>query len=129
MALFQLGDFTLRSGAQSAWKIECDALTPDDWAALARMAFEILPPFCTAAGVPRGGVPFAKALEHYSTGNGIHPVLVAEDVCTTGGSMEKFRADLTTKTEGGVIGVCVFARQRMWPDWVRPLFAFNVRDE
>ena len=27
MDLFQLGNFTLRSGAKSHWKIECDALS------------------------------------------------------------------------------------------------------
>jgi hypothetical protein len=67
VSLFQLGDFTLASGASSLWKIECDALTPEDWQALAQMAVEILPPFGEVVGVPRGGVPFADALRPFVT--------------------------------------------------------------
>lgn len=139
--LFQLGNFTLRSGAKSAWKIECDALTPDDWVALARMASEILPPFRGAIGVPRGGLPFAHALNHYATGERSHPWLIAEDVCTTGGSMERYlehlrhnplesykdleeyRADPPYKN---VIGVTVFLRG-VCPAWVTPLFTMTQR--
>lgn len=130
-ALFQTGDFTLRSGKKSKWKIECDALSPDDWAGLAAMAVEILPPFRLARGVPRGGLPFAEALERYATGRMCDPILIAEDVCTTGGSMVRFRHHTSGVGDGQpvpvseYIGVCVFAREPTWPDWVRPLFHFN----
>lgn len=121
MGLFQLGDFTLRSGAKSAWKIECDVLTPDDWAALAKMAAEILPPFGFVYGVPRGGVPFAHALQEYASDYCLDPVLIAEDVVTTGGSMERYRAEHDPGIATRVIGVCVFARGPC-PEWVTPLF-------
>ncbi len=129
-ALFQLGEFVLRSGQRSEWKIEADALTPDDWEALAKMASEILPPFGAVHGVPRGGVPFANALRKYSRAcsTGIpRPVLIAEDVCTTGGSMERFRAGLGSLASGWPsIGVCVFARGEC-PGWVTPLFSMTQR--
>lgn len=110
--LFQVGDFVLRSGLRSGWKIECDALSEGDWAAAALMAAEILPPFGRVEGVPRGGVPFALALARHATRG---PLLIAEDVVTTGGSMERFRAGREA------IGVALFGRGSP-PDWVTPLF-------
>lgn len=123
MNLFQWGLFTLRSGKTSNWKLECDGITADEWGALAAMAAEILPPFSVVSGVPRGGDPFAMSLATYRTEDA-GTMLIAEDVCTTGGSMERWRAGLTIR-ESKVIGVCVFAREPVWPDWVFPLFAFN----
>ena len=130
-ALFQTGDFTLRSGKKSKWKIECDALSDSDWAGLAAMAAEILPPFRYARGVPSGGLPFAEALQRYATGQMFDPILIAEDVCTTGGSMVRFRHSISGVGDGEpvpvseYIGVCVFAREPTWPEWVKPLFCFN----
>ena len=124
MNLFQLGNFTLRSGQKSSWKIDCDALTPDDWAALAKMTSEILPPFSSVYGVPRGGIPFEELLRQYVTGNPNHPVLIAEDVVTTGGSMERFVEQLRVERFDGdfkYVGVAVFARGH-YPNWIKPLF-------
>lgn len=117
MNLFQFGDFTLRSGAKSKWKIECDALTLEDWESLAAMAVERLSPFSRVYGVPRGGIPFADALRKYAT---VGPVLIAEDVCTTGGSMTRYVQELKLHMES-CIGVCAFQRG---PDvsWVTPVF-------
>jgi hypothetical protein len=127
--LFQRGSFVLRSGLVAPWKIECDALTPADWAALALMASEVLPPFGVAEGVPRGGLPFADAMREHSRACSVGfphpphdwcrgaplPLLICEDVVTTGGSMERHRAGRDA------IGVCVFARGPV-PPWVTPLF-------
>lgn len=125
MNLFQFGDFTLRSGTKSKWKLECDALTPNDWEGLAQIASELLPPFALTLGVPRGGIPFAQALNKFATGSIEHPVLICEDVVTTGGSIERYRDQLTTQTNkaGGdkYIGVTVFARGKC-PSWITPLF-------
>ncbi len=123
MNLFQRGDFVLASGARSDWKLECDALAPEDWAGLAAMAVKILPPFGFVEGVPRGGIPFAVALRRYAV-EGCRTLIIAEDVLTTGGSMERFRIDLLVGTlvaSVNPIGVVVFARGRC-PDWVIPIF-------
>lgn len=125
MNLFQHGNFTLRSGQKSAWKIECDALADSDWQALAKMASEILPAFHRVLGVPRGGIPFALALGKYATGNPLDRTLIAEDVVTTGGSTVRFvESELMPQARPGVdyIAVCVFARGP-YPDWIKPLFS------
>lgn len=114
--LFQIGDFTLASGAKSGWKIECDGISPDEWLALAKIASEILPPFGAVEGVPRGGIPFADALCSYATEG---PLLICEDVVTTGGSMERQRAGRDA------IGVAVFARW-VCPSWVTPIFTMTT---
>ena len=151
--LFQTGDFTLRSGVQSAWKIECDALTLEDWRGLAAMAVERLPPFGRVEGVPRGGLPFADALQGYrrckmcghtwdahlhyagwpavsfnppcSSWVAAPRLLIAEDVVTTGGSMERFRVGLR-RSEDEAVGVAAFGRgdKSKWPLWVTVLGDF-----
>lgn len=113
MALFQTGDFTLHSGSKSKWKIMCEALTPEDWAGLAAIAAERLPAFGSVEGVPRGGLAFAEALKQYATTG---PLLIADDVMTTGASMEQQRAGRRA------IGVVAFARTRFFPLWIHGLF-------
>lgn len=114
MTLFRIGDFALHSGDRSRWKIECDSLTDEDWAALALMVVERVKPFTAVRGVPRGGLKLAKALEPYrSFGNG---VLIVDDVLTTGASMEQAR-----RGRDSAQGAVVFARGEC-PDWVTPLF-------
>ena len=118
--LFQSGDFTLASGQKSRWKIECDALTAADWVALALMATEVLPPFGVVEGVPRGGIAFADALRVHATPN-CPTLLIAEDVVTTGGSIERFRGDREA------VGVAVFCRGRC-PGWVQPLLRMDAHE-
>ncbi len=115
--LFQSGTFTLHSGSQSAWKIDCDSLTNDDLETLAQMAAEILPAFGEVIGVPEGGLRFAEALRRYSR---LGPTLIADDVLTTGGSMERFHM------VGTDLGVVIFARGKC-PDWVTPLFQIPIK--
>lgn len=111
--LFQIGDFILSSGERSYWKIECDALTDADWVSLALIASERLKPFSRVEGVPFGGFKFARALMTYATEEG--GLLVAEDVLTTGASMERIRDGREAQ------GIVVFARGET-PDWVTSLF-------
>lgn len=128
--LFQSGYFTLHSGKSSAWKIEADALTDSDWATLALMTLEIIPRFSKVIGVPRGGLKFANYLECYKGDEG--PILIVDDVLTTGGSMENLRHILAQgwSTEESVfgyenfIGLVAFARGKC-PNWIIPLFQFN----
>lgn len=94
--LFQIGDFIAHSGLKLEWKLECDALDEDDWAVIARMLMDYQTrPFCDVTGIPRGGLPLAKALKPYASGNTTsHYALVVDDVYTTGMS---FREHLDTE--------------------------------
>jgi hypothetical protein len=129
-ALFQEGDFTLRSGKKSRYKIECDALGERDWAGIAAAIMEekLLPTFRQAIGVPRGGVPFAKAMNMHAKA-GAHPILICEDIVTTGGSMERFRQTQIIGTQSTLmsdyIGVVFIARGKC-PDWVTPLLQMRL---
>lgn len=128
MNLFQRGDFTLHSGAKSKWKVECDALTDEDWEGLAAIAVERMPKFSTAIGVPRGGLPFARALDKYRDAS-VDRVLIAEDVTTTGSSMEAIRMKVATELpDKEIVGVVAFCRGRC-PDWVTPLWVLPSPQE
>lgn len=87
--LFLPGPVVLHSGQISHLKVECDAITPDEWAALAQFVMQErkLRPFGFVYGVPRGGIPFAEALEPYGTRTPLDDVLVVDDVLTTGASL------------------------------------------
>lgn len=120
MRLFELGAFTLPAGNTTYFKIECDALAPGDWDALASLAAELLPPFSEVEGVPRGGLAFADALRRYKSPGGA--LLIADDVWVTGLSMDLHRAGRDA------IGVVAFTRGPLAP-WVTALLALNARAE
>ena len=107
--LFQIGDFISHAGLKLPWKIECDALTKDEWRALALMIMDYQKrPFSRAVGIPRGGIPLAEALDEYSTRSIDDPVLIADDVYTTGTSFKQFVFENYPNSE--IIQWCVFAR-------------------
>lgn len=123
MNLFQLGNFTLHSGEQSSWKVECDALTEADLETLARLIAEKVGPFYRVVGVPSGGSRLARALMPYvskrTPGGGTPmPALLVDDVLTTGASMEQMRRDFEPIP---VVGVVLFARREP-PAWVRAVW-------
>lgn len=118
MSLFQLGPCTLPSGRFTNFKIECDQLGVEDWDALAALAVEILPAFGTVEGVPRGGIPFARALEAYAVRG--TELLIAEDVWVEGISMERFRAGRDA------LGIVAFSRG-VTAAWVTSLFQLDLR--
>ncbi len=134
MSLFQLGDYTLSSsGAKSPWKIDCDALTDEDMAALAVMAAERLDfyKFGRIVPVPKGkssspidnAKRLADALQLYIT-NGSRDVLVVDDVLTSGDSMAKSRDAYVAQHHpqvNEIMGLVIFARTKS-PGWVIPLF-------
>lgn len=123
MNLFQSGNFTLNSGAVSSWKLECDALNDADWETLALMVRELVGPFGSVEGVPRGGLKLAAKLQPYCQKD-YYSHLIVDDVLTTGGSMERAKKtalDNRKISQRGVIGAVVFARGPC-PPWVKALF-------
>lgn len=109
MSLFQLGKFRSHSGVELDWKIECDALTDDDWAALAAIVARRLT-FRRVVGIPRGGLKFAAALERHVSVDGMFVVIV-DDVLTTGQSLEKMYERLRAEdADQPLLGLVVFAR-------------------
>lgn len=115
--MFQKLTFRASSGLILAWKIECNSLTEDDWACIAatiaRQRW-----FGVVEGVPTGGLPLARALRPYLTTDIQGPLLIVDDVLTTGNSMEMQRAGRRAK------GVVLFARGPC-PDWVEPIWRLS----
>lgn len=116
MSLFQRGTFKLASGQTSDFKIECDALTDEDWATLAYLLAQRLPVFGSVEGVPRGGLKLAAAMWPFTTPSS-NNICVVDDVWTTGGSWTRY----VEEKIGPCFGAVVFARGQL-PDNVRALF-------
>ena len=119
MALFKHGQFTLHSGEQSDFLIDCNALTQFDIDSLAAFVAARLKPFSEVKGIPRGGVRFSAALQPYRSAVG--GLLIVDDVLTTGTSMERARGE-----REDVQGVVIFARGP-YPTWVKPVFVVPGR--
>ena len=117
--LFQLGDFALHTGTvTSRWKIECDALTTADWETLAELIAGRVE-FRRVVGIPEGGMKLERALRtHEQVSRPDLPILIVDDVLTTGASMEDRRQAVGRRD---AVGAVVFARGPC-PDWVYPLF-------
>ena len=99
MNLFVKEDFISHAGNPLTWKIECDALSDDDWACIAHMIIEReTRSFSKVIGIPRGGKKLEEALQPYVS-FGIYPVLVVDDVWTTGTSFAEFTQIQTIKQE------------------------------
>ena len=64
--LFSVGDFISHAGLPLKWKIECDAISPDQWSALAEMIMDYqTEPFSRVVGIPRGGLPLEWAMQKH----------------------------------------------------------------
>lgn len=125
-SLFQEGTFTLHSGATSAFKIECDALTDTDITTLAALIAERADPFGAVEGVPRGGFRLAEALRpHISRGNS--RLLIVDDVYTTGASLRAHLGDRSTTW--GIRAWVIFSRCPIenMPIWAHALFQMDAR--
>ena len=126
MNLFKLGDFILHSGQKGNFKIDCDALTELDLKTLAYIIAKEFR-FSKVVGIPTGGTKLAEACEVWTKKYG--PMLIVDDVLTTGASMEE---EKEKHSYLHVIGVVVFARGPC-PSWVHPIFDmgrwFNYYDD
>ena len=118
MHLFQTGCFRLASGENSTFKIECDALSDDDWWTLSVMIARAVHPIREVRGVPRGGLKLAQCLQAQVNPDGLGCRLLVDDVWTTGGSMLKM-------LEPNERGCVVFARNKIVHPRVRALFTMN----
>jgi orotate phosphoribosyltransferase len=120
MNLFQKVDIILNSGKPSDFKIECDALTDSDIETFAYLISKKYT-FRKVVGVPRGGVRIEDALQKYTTNNPEHPLLMVDDVLTTGGSMVRYRKQYEEMGYDNIVGVVIFARGEC-PDWIDSVF-------
>lgn len=98
MNLFNYGEFNLSSGTKSNFKIDCDALTDEDIDSIAQLVSDAIYfneiQFRSIVSIPTGGDRFAKALSKYLTvdeENDMLPVLLVDDVFTTGKTINKYR--------------------------------------
>jgi len=117
MNLFKSGDFILHSGGKSNFFIDCDTLSDADWQALARYIYDKGFRFRKVIGIPRGGLKLAEALKPYCFPNPEYPILIVDDVLTTGKSMEEEKI----KHNESVIGIVIFARNPC-PNWIKAVF-------
>ena len=124
--LFEVGNFISHAGKELPWKIECDAIRPEWWDGLARMVMDYQDrPFYKAVGIPRGGIPFAQAMNKYASGDPNDQIMICDDVFTTGTSFKDFiRENFPEWTMGQGYRWVVFARQPCYehPHHVRALF-------
>lgn len=138
MSLFEQGDFKLHSGDESWWRLNCDALTDEDIAVIARLLFHKLPPFmgvtCPASHEGSAAIRLVDALGQYlmpDTWN----ILIVDDVLTTGSSMLELKQgyiDFSNRTPTSFpmkfIGAVIFARGPC-PEWITPVFQFMIGEK
>lgn len=119
MNLFQMGHFLLSSGEETNWKIECDALTQKDWETVAHLVRSRIPRYRSVEGVPRGGLLLATLLFFLKDSDG--PLLLVDDVYTTGRSMEALRNGREA------VGYVLFARKPVTQPWITALFTLDAK--
>ena len=130
--LFQQQDFIGHSGKPLTWKIECDAIQDVEWVTIAHMIQELEKrPFGEVVGIPRGGLKLSGPLEKYATGKDEDPLLVVDDVMTTGGSFKDFVEQyFRNRPYRKFFGWCVFNRgSDDAPAWVTSLFTMPYYSE
>lgn len=120
MNLFQKVDVILNSGRKSDFKIECDALTDEDIECFAYLISKKYT-FKKVVGVPTGGIRIENALQKYASNNPHDPLLMVDDVLTTGGSMVRYRKEYEQMGYYNIVGVVLFARGEC-PDWIEAIF-------
>jgi hypothetical protein len=108
--LFQKIDFISHAGLPLTWKLECDAISDNEWITLAHMIREYEDQnWQYAVGIPTGATKLGEILTRYGTGSVKDPVLIVDDVYTTGKSFIDFEAKHYADKK--VIKWAVFARK------------------
>lgn len=131
ITLFRTGNFILHSGERSNFKIDCDALTQDDYKSLAVLiASKFI--FHFAYAVAGGTNPSAKLVDELNRqclSSETNMMLLVDDVLTTGRSMEEAKDNLMYDlelTESQIQGIVIFSRMKIPPTWIFPVFTLNV---
>ena len=128
MALFVDEEFTSHAGLSLSWKIEMDALYVSDWRCLAKIILEYeTRPFRKAVGIPRGGKRLGDILNESATGNPDDPVLIVDDVYTTGTSFREYIEE--NYPDDNVICWVVFARNKIDKRHIKALFQMPPKPE
>ena len=130
--LFQKMNFVGHSGKKLTWKIECDAIQSSEWVTIAHIINELEKrPFGEVVGIPRGGVTLGNILQGYATGKDEDPLLIVDDVMTTGGSFKYFAEQhFRNRPYRKFFGWCVFNRgSDNAPAWVTSLFTMPYYSE
>ena len=117
MSLFIRGMINLHSGGTSDFKIECDALTDEYLETLAYLGSRIVGEFSSVEGVPMGGLRFAEYMKKYASTKG--PLLIVDDVMTTGNSMWNHKGDRDAK------GLVIFDRWGFPSGWISSILQLN----
>lgn len=130
--LFRHGIFKLSSGDILTFKVECDALTNEDYRALAHIVEDRIR-YRVAIGVPSknkkpsNAEKFANALNEYATGHTGDITLIVDDVLTTGKTLMEFTNKLKAKQQLQYRGLVMFARKPIPPSmrsWVHSIWNF-----
>jgi hypothetical protein len=112
MDLFNFGWFRSHSGIILPWKFDADALSDGSIEAISKIICRKFA-FSEVIGVPRGGLRLADALRPHAEPG--YPLMIVDDVLTTGRSMEEYRRDSEI-----AIGVVILARGEC-PSWIWPI--------
>jgi orotate phosphoribosyltransferase len=120
MNLFQKVNIILNSGQPSDFKIECDALTKEDLDCFAYLISKKIK-FSKVIGVPTGGIRIQEALEQYVTLDPTLPLLIVDDVLTTGGSMNRYKNKFEEMGYDNIKGIVIFSRTTP-PNWIESVF-------
>jgi hypoxanthine phosphoribosyltransferase len=121
--MIEFGEFRSHSGLSLPWKLECDDLSDNDiraFAAIIATKFS----FREVYGIPRGGLRLANALQRYTVSHKNYPLLIVDDVLTTGLSMEEAKKELG-KIGSNANGVVLFSRTNVIPSWIFPIFILS----
>lgn len=125
VTLFRDDRFTSHSGLDLPWRIECDALSPEDWDTIGKAVARRYM-FCEAIGIPRGGIPFAEALNRHKQAEHHCNIVVVDDVITTGNSMLQYMQEIEKKyPDKRVFGIALFARRGFQKFGIETVFQVN----
>lgn len=122
--MIKFGSFSSHSGLSLPFKIDLDCWTDKDWESAAKIiASKFF--FSRVHGVPEGGLKLCKALIPFckrpaTAEEPSFPILLVDDVLTTGSSMIEWRKRIAWDSET-VLGIVIFSRGPC-PNWIWPLF-------